>query len=198
MSWFNRLRNHMRQEAQRATADLTLPRAGVVTNYDPARHSARVMLQPEGIMTGYLPVVEPWVGNGWGMFAPPSPGQVVNVHFHQGGKEAGYIVGGFYSAKTKPLSVPAGEFWLVHKSGSFLKFHNDGSVEATAHTNMTLNAPNGTFRVAAQNIKLHATSTFAFDANGQGQKYNGSNVESWQDNDSSGSHHDHAPPETPT
>ena len=188
----------MRQEAQRATADISLPRAGIVTNYDPARHAARVELQPEGILTGYLPIKEPWVGNGWGMYAPPKIGQVVDVHFQQGGREAGYIDGAFYSSKTKPLSVPSGEFWLVHQTGSVLKLANDGSVTISANTNMTLNAPNGTFRVAAQNIKLHASGFFAFDANGQGQKFNGSSVETWQDDDSTGAHHDHAPPETPT
>jgi uncharacterized protein involved in type VI secretion and phage assembly len=198
MTWFNRFRNVIRQEAQRATADLSLPRAGIVTHYDPAHHTARVELQPEGILTGYLPIATPWAGNGWGFFAPPLLGQVVDVHFHQGGREAGYIVGRFFSNITKPLPVQAGEFWLVHQTGSFFKFHNDGSVEASANTNMTLNAPNGTFRVAAQNIKLHATASFAFDANGQGQKFNGSSVETWQDNDSTGAHHNHAPPETPT
>jgi uncharacterized protein involved in type VI secretion and phage assembly len=178
----------MRQEAQRATADITLPRAGVVINYDPARHAARVTLMPEGVTTGYLPVKEPWVGNGWGMYAPPSPGQVVGVHFQQGGGEAGYIDGGFYSAKTKPLPVPAGEFWLVHQSGTSLKFTNDGNVLISAYADL---------RIEANNIKIHGRQTFAFDANGQGQKWNGSSVETWQDNDSVGAHHNHAPPETP-
>jgi hypothetical protein len=27
-----------------------------------------------------------------------------------------------------------GEFWLVHQSGSFLKLHNDGSIESSAGT----------------------------------------------------------------
>jgi phage baseplate assembly protein gpV len=198
MSWLNRLRNHMRQEAQRAMADVATPRAGVVTNYDPTRYCARVMLQPEGILTGYLPITSMWVGNGWGMFSPPSIGEVVDVHFHQGGKEAAYIVGRFYSAQTKPVPVASGEFWLVHQTGGTLTLANDGSVTVSANTNMTLNAPNGTFRVAAENIKLHATQTYAFDCNGQGQKWNGSNVETWQDNDTTGGHHDHAPPETPS
>jgi hypothetical protein len=128
MGWLNRFRNVVRQEAQRATADLSLPRAGIVQNYDPVRHTVRVLLQPEGILTGYLPVKEAWVGNGWGMYAPPSPGQVVDVHFQQGGKEAGYVDGAFYSARTKPLACPAGEFWLVHQFGCVLKFTNGGKV----------------------------------------------------------------------
>jgi hypothetical protein len=30
-----------------------------------------------------------------------------------------------------PPQAPAGEFWLVHSSGSFLKLHNDGSIESS-------------------------------------------------------------------
>jgi len=56
VSWLNRLKNHMRQEAQRATADIAMSRWGIVQNYDPARYAARVLLMPEGILTGYLPL----------------------------------------------------------------------------------------------------------------------------------------------
>jgi hypothetical protein len=184
----NRLRNNMRQEAQRVSASISMPRAGIVANYDPTRHAVRVLLQPEGILTGYLPVKEPWVGNGWGMYAPPSPGQVVDVHFQQGGKEAGYVQGGFYSAKTKPLSCPAGEFWLVHQSGTALKFTNDGNVLISAA---------GDLRLEGNNVKIHGRQTFSFDANGQGQQWTGSSVNTWQDNDTTGSHASHDPPQIP-
>jgi phage baseplate assembly protein gpV len=198
MSWLNRLRNHMRQEAQRATADISLPRAAIVTgSIDPARYAARVLLQPEGTLTGYPPIASQWVGNGWGMFCLPSPGEVVDVIFQQGGSGAGVIVGRQFNAKAQPVPTTPGEFWLVHQTGSTLKLTNDGSVTVNANTNMTLNAPNGTLRLAAQNIKFHATQIYAFDCNGQGQKWNGSNVETWQDNDTTGAHHNHAPPETP-
>src|ERR1022692_1633589 len=146
MTWFNRFRNAIRQEAQRATADISLPRAGIVTHYDPTHHTARVQLQPEGILTGYLPIATPWAGNGWGFYAPPLLGQIVDVHFHQGGKEAGYIVRRFYSNITKPLPVPAGEFWVVHPSGTALKFTNDGNVLISAHADL---------RIEANNIKIH-------------------------------------------
>lgn len=181
-SLLNRLRNHMRQEAQRATAHVSMPRAAKVVNYDPDRHAVRVELQPEGILTGYIPVKEPWVGNGWGMYAGPVPGTIVDVHFQQGGKEAGYVDGAFYSTKTKPLSVQSGEFWLVHQSGSFIKLTNDGDILISAN----------------RDLKLHAGRRYVFDANGQGQIWNGSSVETWQDNDTPGGHHNHAPPQIPS
>ena len=176
------MRNQMRLEAQRALAHKTFARVGIITNYDPAHYAARVLLQPEGIMTGYLPVTTPWVGNGWGFYAPPSPGDHVEVHFQQGGREAGFIVNRFYSTKTVPLPVPSGEFWMVHQSGSTIRFTNDGDVIITA----------------SRDLKLHAGRRFIFDANGQGQIWDGAGVETWQDNDVTKPHHNHAPPQIPS
>jgi hypothetical protein len=182
MSLIDRLRNHMRQEAKLATAHISLPRAGIVTNYDPDRYAARVLLQPEGILTGYLPITSMMVGGGYGEYAPPEIGQVVDVHFHQGGKEAGYIVGAFFSSKTKPLSVPSGERWSVHKTGSYIKMTNDGDVIISA----------------ARDLIKHAGRRYIFDANGQGQIWDGSGVETWQDDDVTKPHHNHAPPKIPS
>jgi len=38
------------------------PRFGVVTSVDPAAGTARVQLQPDGVLTGWLPVLSPWAG----------------------------------------------------------------------------------------------------------------------------------------
>ena len=177
----NLLRNHMLMAADQATMRMALVRAGIVTSYDPDHYAACVELQPEGIKTGWIPVTSPWVGNGWGFYAPPSIGDVVEVHFQQGGKEAGFIVNRFYSAKTKPLSVQSGEFWLVHKSGSSIKFTNDGDIILSA----------------ARDLINHAGRNYLFDANGQGQKWDGLGVETWQDDDVPKPHHNHAPPQIP-
>jgi hypothetical protein len=186
----------MRQESQRVTAAISMVRAGVVTgSIDPVRQTARVLLQPEGILTGYLPIHYPWVGNGWGMVCPPVPDQVVDVHFQQGGKEAGYISLRAYSSKTVPPPAPAGEFWLVHQSGSLFKMHNDGSVEVSANTNMTLSAPNGTFRVAAKDIQMHATQIYRFDCNGHGQAWTPTTINTYQIGETSGAAHAISPPE---
>lgn len=53
------------------------------------------------------------------------------------------------------------------------------------------------FEVRAANIKLHATTSYKFDVNGQGQKWDGLGVETWQDNDVAKPHHNHTPPEIP-
>lgn len=46
-----------------------------------------------------------------------------------------------------------------------------------------------------RNIKIHATTSFQFDVNGQGQRWDGQGVEAWQDNDVAKPHHPHSPPE---
>ncbi|QEH36496.1 Phage-related baseplate assembly protein [Aquisphaera giovannonii] len=124
--------NIARREAERVMARRAMPKTGIVTAYDPDHYCAKVELQPEGVETGWLPIRTPWSGNEWGMFCPPTPGDEVEVGFQEGGKQAGYVKLRAFGDRLRPLSVPAGEFWVVHKSGSFLKFKNDGSVELHA------------------------------------------------------------------
>ncbi len=107
-------------------------RFGVVTSVDPARSAARVALQPEGVVTGWLPVLSAWVGAGWGMACPPAPGDQVLVLAQEGDAEHGIIAGCLWSATQPPPAAPSGELWLVHKSGSFLKLTNDGLVSGNA------------------------------------------------------------------
>ena len=133
--------NIMRREAARIASQSAHVRIATVTSYDPSNYAAKVMIQPEGYETGFLPIGTTWAGNGWGDFYGLTPGDVVYVHFQEGGKQAGFIGGSFYGDKFRPLPVPSGERWTVHQSGSFLKFHNGGSVEL--HTAGDLNATVG-------------------------------------------------------
>ena len=131
------LLNIIRREVAAALAGHGKSRRGRVVSYDPTHYAAKVFILPDGPETGWMPVSSGWVGDGWGLHAPPSDGDIVEIGFQEGGLGAPHIVGRFYSSVTKPLPVPSGEFWLVHKSGSFLKLHNDGSVEVNVETNLT-------------------------------------------------------------
>jgi phage baseplate assembly protein gpV len=124
-----RLANIMRQEAERAGSRRSFARRAIVSAYDPASYCAKVRIQPEDVETGWIPVGSPWVGSNWGLFCPPTPGDEVDVHFQEGGKNAEYISLRFYGDAAPPVAVQSGEFWLVHKSGSFLKFRNNGDIE---------------------------------------------------------------------
>ncbi len=141
-----RLLNAMKQQAELAQRG-SHARLGVVRGYDPNTYRAKVMIQPENQVTGWMPVATEWVGNGWGLFAPPAEGDAVLVEFFHGDFESGIITRRFYHNDARPsatvppatqaATVPIGEFWLVHQSGSALQFHNDGSVVLTSNAALT-------------------------------------------------------------
>ena len=124
----DQLLDSIRREAILASNVHEHTRVGIVTSFDPARYAAKVTLQPEGNETGWLPVLTLWGGNGWGLFCPPTVGDVVTVSFQEGGREAGVIIGRFFSSITQPQATPSGELWMVHQSGTFMKFQNNGKV----------------------------------------------------------------------
>lgn len=105
------------------------PRFGVVTSVDPTRPAARVSLQPEGVITGWLPLLSPWVGAGWGMASPPNIGDQVLVLPQEGESDHGVIVGRAWSDQARTPAAPVGELWMVHQSGSFIKLANDGTIQ---------------------------------------------------------------------
>ena len=104
------------------------PRFGLVSSVDPQRYAVRVSLQPEGVLTGWLPVLSQWVGAGWGVVCLPAAGDQVLVLPQDGEAEHGVVVGGSYSDRALPPAAPAGELWLVHRSGANLRLANDGTV----------------------------------------------------------------------
>ncbi len=124
-----RLLNIIKQHAGALDQGGSQPRFGTVTSVDPATATAKVTLQPEGVLTGWLPVLSPWVGAGWGLHCPPSPGDQVLVVAQEGDAEHGLIVGRAFSNTQTPPAASAGEFWLMHKSGSFIKLQNDGTIQ---------------------------------------------------------------------
>ena len=132
-----RLLNAMARQPQLANSSRAETRIGIVHGYNPADYCAKVLIQPENTQTGWLPIASQWIGEGWGLFCPPTDGDQVIVEFQEGSFDCGVITGRLFSDAQRPLPVQSGEFWLVHQSGSALKFHNDGSVEVISHANMT-------------------------------------------------------------
>ena len=126
-----RLLNALKAQAGALDQGAAQPRFGVVASVDPSSATARVNLQPEGVLSGWLPVLTPWAGNGWGMMCLPSPGDQVLVLAHEGDADHGIIAGRAFSAAATPPVAPSGEFWLVHQSGTALKLVSDGTVQIT-------------------------------------------------------------------
>ena len=124
----DRLSNAIRSHAFNLDSDNGQNRLGIVTSVNPERATARVVIQPDGVLSGWMPVLSAWIGNGWGMVSLPQPGDQVLIAPLEGDIEQGVILGGCFSNAQKPPQVSLGELWLVHKSGSFLKLSNDGTV----------------------------------------------------------------------
>lgn len=131
--------NSLKWVSQGLDRQVPQPRIGTVTSVNPADHTARVMIQPNGTLTGWLPVATNWIGNGWGLVCPPSQGDQVIVIAHDGDQDNGIIIGRVFAPQggIQPPATPSGEFWLIHKSGSFLKLLNTGSIESNGTWNHT-------------------------------------------------------------
>jgi phage baseplate assembly protein V len=133
----DRLINVLKAQAAALDQAQGQPRFGIITSFDPATYAARVSLQPEGVLTGWLPILSAWMGAGWGLACPPSPGDQVLILPQEGHAEHGVIVGGAYSVQARPPlvggnPVPSGEAVLFHASGAYLRLGNDGSFVLSA------------------------------------------------------------------
>ncbi len=72
------LANAMRQQQ---SDDLTGPRTGTITSYDPSNGVVKVAIQPEGRESNWMKLDCPGVGNGWGVQIGPQIGDEVTVSF---------------------------------------------------------------------------------------------------------------------
>lgn len=135
------LLNAIRAQSQMAQGEKTTHRVGQVTAYDPNKYAVKVRMWPDTQESlGWVPLASTYIGAGWGLVAGPSIGDQVIIAFDREDQDAGVVIGRFFTDVEQPPAAPSGEFWLVHKSGSLLKFHSDGSVELTASTTLTYRA----------------------------------------------------------
>src|ERR1700761_1889383 len=103
-----RLLNIIKQHAGAMDQGGSQPRFATVTSVNPSAATAKVSLQPEGVLSGWLPVLSPWIGAGWGMCCPPSPGDQVLVVAQEGDAEHGIIVGRAFSSGQSAPDTPVG------------------------------------------------------------------------------------------
>lgn len=170
----DRFLNTLKGQSAALDQGMGQPRFGIVTSVDPAGYTARVSLQPEGVLTGWLPILSPWIGAGWGIVCPPSPGDQVLVLPQEGDAEHGVIVGRNYSDRQRPASgsngpVPAGELHIVHATGTRLRLGNDGSVAIDAQGAVTVNATRSV-QIKAPEIDLAAATVKGGDLSGAVQR----------------------------
>lgn len=128
-----RLLDAIKNHAGTVDGTIGQPRFGTVSSFNSTDYTARVLLQPEGVLTGWLPVLAPWTGPGWGLVCPLAAGDQVFVLPQEGDAEHGVIIGRAYSSRCPPPQAAAGEFWIAHPSGSCLKLKNDGTIYITGN-----------------------------------------------------------------
>ena len=122
------LLNVMRGQGTMAAQGKMSNQLGIVSAYDPNAYAIKVQFPPDESETGWIPLGALWVGSEWGMYAPPNLGDQVEVHFQEGGQDAGTAGLRFFDNISPPLQVQPGEFWLVHKSGAFFMLVNAGGM----------------------------------------------------------------------
>ena len=150
---------------QTQTTDDTGARSGTITSYDQANGVVKVAIQPEGRETNWLKLDCPGVGNGWGMQIGPQIGDEVTVEFDSFDPNSGRVTARHTNSLNLAMPVPSGDFWMVHQTGSKLKFNTDGTVEFVANT--TLNVTAQTVNVTAA-ISANVTApAINLRANGQ-------------------------------
>ena len=96
------------------------------------------MLEPLGQETGWLSIGTMYAGNGFGILAVPDINTEVLVAFEMGNIDCGRLVCFNFNDTDKPPQINTGDVVIVHKSGSFLKFHSDGSVELSPNTTLKI------------------------------------------------------------
>lgn len=154
----DRLLNILKGHASALDNSHARPRFALVTSVDPSTATARVALQPEGVLTGWLPILSPSTGSGWGIWCPPTPGDQVLVLAQDDDAEQGVIVGLAFSLGDLPPPAAAGELWLVHRSGSSIRLLNSGVINMVGPVSIQGTvAVSGDVLVAGDISDQHAT-----------------------------------------
>ncbi len=153
----DRLLNTLKGFSGTQDAAVGQPRFGMVTSVDTVAGTVRVQLQPEGVLTGWLPLLSPWVGAGWGLSCPPSAGDQVLVLPQEGDAENGVVVGRAWSQAATAPATPVGELWLTHKSGSYVRLLNDGtiSMQGDLHVNGDVYDRHGSLAALREHYDQH-------------------------------------------
>jgi phage baseplate assembly protein gpV len=120
------LNDAMRRQALLAAGTLAGEKDGTITSYDPNAYAVKVMIQPDGYETGWIPLPSVFVGNGYGAYFGPEIGQAVSVTFADGDKDNGRISKFFFNNVEVPIKSPnavqSGEILLQDKAGNMIRW----------------------------------------------------------------------------
>lgn len=139
--------NTVRMQANLATSTLKNSSIGVITGVDLGNYLVTAQLldatdDDPAIQTGWIPILSPWVGSGWGMFCPPSTGDLCDIHFQEGNLNNAYASLRVSATTANQSPAQSGEFWLVHQTGAIIKLTNDGITIDAASMKLSLQSSN--------------------------------------------------------
>lgn len=140
--------NQMKMYAASQAQSYSFSRVAWVKDYDPESNNVKVAYfnvstEEWDLLSGWLPLVMPSLGKGddseggaaptWGFVHPPNINEQVVVIGQNGDFTNGYVIGAMYSNKIPPpdpdgTKTEMGEFLWCHKTGSYIKFHNNGDI----------------------------------------------------------------------
>lgn len=121
----------MQQHAQDQAGQSMFASTGYVTSFNGT--AVKVMLEPSGIETGWLPVPSMYVGSGFGFLADIEENTECTVVFESGDPNAGKVVAFHFHDDNPPSITPgSGTAIFKHKSGSILQFNSNGSITVSA------------------------------------------------------------------
>ncbi len=155
----------MRREAERILSVKTFPRFGVIQNYDPNNYRAKVMIQPENILSGWLPISSEYVGAGFGLFIGPAIGDTVLCQFVDGDFGMGVIGSGkIFLPTMPPVPCPSGQVMLIHSSGTFIKLMNAGDLDMNVAGNLDLSVTGNLNATVTGNATITSTNPVTVSA----------------------------------
>lgn len=88
-----RLINALKSQAAGMDSQIPAARYATVQSVNPDDCTVRTLLQPENLLTGWLPVLMPAAGLGWGIVALPAVNQQVLVLAEYGDAGNGVVIG---------------------------------------------------------------------------------------------------------
>ena len=150
----------MIETIKRVVADMLNMQAktqyGTITAYDPATYTVKVMLQPDGVETGWIPLGAAWVGANLGAVFGPPLGTDCRVDFVGGMPEASLAGARLFNANFTPPVVQSGQGAIVDGAGSYVRLNNDGTITLGANVGINSTTP---LLTQTGNLKVTGTIT---------------------------------------
>jgi hypothetical protein len=160
--------NQMKQIANAERAERISAKYGRISAYNPEEYVAKVILYPEEVETGWLPIGIIWGGPEWGIYCGPHINMPCKVSFPEDDINNGIIEFVVNLGEFRPVSeVASGEFLIQHSSGSLITFKNDGSVEIKGSP---VKIEGGDISVTGSNVTVEGSSVNIGDSGGTFRK----------------------------